>query len=115
MCGCKNAHYFCHSERSEESLLGLAIMWRALQPAGFGPCKPETTQAEARATEMRKEREIPRSAQNDKSKCLFHVWSTPVLNSFTSGFNAAASSAQINASRVCAGSIMASTHNRAAA
>lgn len=49
------------------------------------------------------------------SNALIYVWNTPVLNSATSGFNAAASSASINASRVCAGSIIASTHSRAAA
>ena len=44
-----------------------------------------------------------------------HVCKTPVLNSGTSGFNAAASSVQISASRVCAGSKMASTQSLAAA
>jgi hypothetical protein len=53
-------------------------------------------------------REIPPSAGG-------HVCSTPVLNSFTSGFSAAALRAQIRASRVSAGSIRASTHSRAAA
>ena len=44
-----------------------------------------------------------------------YVCNTPVLNSFTSGFSAAASRAHSRASRVCAGSMMASTHRRAAA
>src|SRR5439155_24132943 len=44
-----------------------------------------------------------------------YVCSTPVLNSFTSGFSDAASSAHTSASRVCAGSMMASTQRRAAA
>jgi hypothetical protein len=44
-----------------------------------------------------------------------HVCSTPVLNSGMTGFSAAASRAQIRASRVRAGSMMASTHRRAAA
>jgi hypothetical protein len=43
-----------------------------------------------------------------------HVWSTPTLNSGTSGFSAAASSACTTASRVSSGSIILSIHNRAA-
>lgn len=43
-----------------------------------------------------------------------HVCSTPTLNSGTSGFNAAASNAQVSAWRVSTGSMMRSIHNRAA-
>jgi hypothetical protein len=44
-----------------------------------------------------------------------HVCSTPVLNSGIIGFKEVDSRAQINASRVCAGSMMASTQRCAAA
>jgi hypothetical protein len=43
-----------------------------------------------------------------------HVCKTPTLNSATSGFNAAASSACVIAFRVSAGSIILSIHSRAA-
>jgi hypothetical protein len=43
-----------------------------------------------------------------------HVCSTPTLNSGTSGFSAAASSACTMASRVSTGSMILSIHNRAA-
>jgi hypothetical protein len=43
-----------------------------------------------------------------------HVCKTPTLNSATSGFNAAASSAWVMASRVSIGSIILSIHSRAA-
>lgn len=52
---------------------------------------------------------------NCELSAFSYVCNTPVLNSRISGFSAADSSAQINASRVCAGSMIASTQRRAAA
>src|SRR5215469_2054314 len=55
---------------------------------------------------------IPRAF--DKFDRGAHVCSTPTLNSPTSGFNAAASSAWVMASRVSIGSMILSIHRRAA-
>src|SRR6266513_4009685 len=50
----------------------------------------------------------------NNQQCSAYVCSTPTLNSGTSGFNAAASSASTIASRVPTGSIILSIHKRAA-
>ena len=55
-----------------------------------------------------------RNASINYSVQRTHVWITPGLNLFTSGFRAHASSAVISTSRVFAGSMIASTHSRAA-
>src|ERR1700704_6259501 len=59
------------------------------------------------------EKQVLRSAQDDKFY-VHHVCKTPTLNSGTSEFSDAASSACVIACRVSMGSIILSIHNRAA-
>jgi len=72
------------------------------------PDRPEPNPRGEQKTEQKREQGRPRDREGA------HVCNTPGLNRPTSGFSAQASSAVISTSRVRAGSMIASTHSRAA-